>query len=360
MSFETAEQAGSLIAEFVEKSWPMDRESVYRILDLVNEQIWRSGYFQDSTKWYYAKVREDNTIITPHGYNILVGANTKFDKAVIRDTPFMFHSNGSRIEPPQSETFSRNIQFLGDYPTMISHMQDSLKHFKGEYKVGVHAPGMPAMRYPPISIVSCLNLNGKPVYTYRFNEKDDLDVLDENYTPDNVNLEDGIIEGVQYAIGDKMVVYDNVIVSQIYNIIKEQTLAEVNYYLIPKDCCDSAILVASLQPFQTKSRYKVYKVNSKCVVDGCCFGLFKRSKPDDIVNDSQLMMTDDKNAIINLAKGVYHWFYKENQQKAVPFITAGLDSLARSVNQSNPEISMPIQVDDKTLRASRRFNKTRC
>jgi len=359
-SLITAKTAATLIAPYVEKSWPNDRDSIYSILDLVQEAIWKSGLFEGSSKWAYVKVNKNGTIVTPHGYSILLGAKVGNSKYNIRDSYFMFHENGPLTEPGESNHFSKNIQFLGSYPTLINHIDD-LKINKGDYKLGVVSPCLPPTGSPPVSIISANDANGKKIFTYRFREKEDPEIIDNeiiNYTPDDIDYNNGIIEGVVYPVTNKLITYDNVRVSEVYNITKDPTLSPVDYYaLFPYDGeCDPSegVLIASLDPFQTQSMYNVYKIVNNCINDGQAFCLFKRDRPEKLVNDSQLILTNSQTALISLAKGIQYKYFKDNIPVGDAFMSTGMRDISDEILASNPGAARTLQFKDDKLNASRR------
>jgi hypothetical protein len=359
-SFSTADKAGALIAPFIEKSWPNDKETIFNVLSLVNEEIWNSGLFPDSTKWAYVKVGQNGTITNPHGYSVLLGAKVGCDKFEVRDSYFMFHSNGPLREPDESSSFSKNIQFLGAYPTLINPQNDfQFKCGDRGFNIGVSACNLPPSRFPPLTIISGLNLQGRPIYTYRFEDtrSDEVRIAEDdeitNYSPDDVDFESGLIEGVQFPITSNIIKFSNVAFSDVYNIVKQPTLTDVDYWLVDEATC-KATKIATLGPFQTRSAYNIYRIDNKCINSNCAFALFKREKPDPIINDSQFILTNNQNALISMAKGIHSMYYKEDINVGTAFITKALRDIGRELTQANPAASSKIQVEDMASRAKKR------
>ena len=360
-SLINAGMAGELIAPFIAQSWPNDREAVFRTLDLVQEVIWKSGIFDGSSKWTTVKVNKDGTIVSPHGYSVLLGAKIGKQKLTIRDSYFMFHENGPLTEPDESNNFSKNVQFIGTYPTLINHIDD-MRIGRGDYKLGVISPCLPPSGSPPTTIISANNLKGRRIYTYRFREHSDPEILEDddivNYTPEDVSMQEGIVEGVIYPITSKLIIYDNVRVSEIYNITKEPSLSAVDYYVmspLSAECsCNEGILVASLDPFQTQSRYSVYKVVNSCINEGKAFCLFKKDRPETLVNDSQLILTNSKNGLIALAKAINFTYNKDDAQKGEYFLGKGMKDIADEIASSNPAAKRELQISNVQKDASTR------
>ena len=348
-SFITAEKVGELIAPYIEKSWPNDRDLIFNVIDLIQEQIWSAGLFEGSSKWAKVRVNQNGTIVTPHGYSILLGCKIGNVKLDIRDSYFMFHSNGPTDEPQESNEFSKNVTHLGTYPTLINHLDDAYSN-SGDYYIGVVSPCLPPSSIVPLTTVGVKDLNSKPVYTYRFSEKSDPDVIEDdalkNYTPDDVRMEDGIIEGLRFPITNKLIKYCNVRISEVYNITKEPTLSNVDYYALSPENPNSGILIASLDPFQTHSSYNVYRITNKCINKGEAFCLFKRSKPETVVNDSQIVFCNNKTALISLAKGVHYMYFKDNIAIGQTYLATGLQEISKDIEQSNPGVKRNLQIDD--------------
>lgn len=353
-SFITAASAAKIIAPHIEKSWPNDRESLFEILDIIQETIWTLGLFDGSTKWAYVKVNSDGTITTPHGYSNLLGANIGHMKMDLRDKHFMFHENGPLKEPDESDSFSKNIQHLGDYPTLVNHLDD-MKVDKGDYFIGVVSPCLPPSGSFPITTISANGLNGRPIYTYSFREDDlpktvdDEDEIVRSLGPDSIDISSGIIEGISFPVTGDLVVYNNIRVSEIYNIVKEPTLSAVDYYLLdPSDPCEgSGVLVASLDPFQTISKYSVWRIPKMCNRENQAFCLFKRDKPDSIVNDSQHVFTSSKKALIALAKGAQFTFVKDNPNMGAAYTGIGTAELSSQLAASRQAVERTIQIKSR-------------
>ncbi len=356
----SAAEAGKLIAPFVELSWPNDQDKIFSILDLVQEIIWKSGFFEGSTKWATVRVQSDGTVVTPHAYPILVGAKIGHQKLDIRDSYFTIHENGPLKDPDESDTFSKNVLHVGSYPTLINHIDD-IKLCKKAYKIGVVAPCLPPSSVPPLTTVSAHGTDGRRIYTYRFRESNDPELIDDDkiieYGPDDVQIEDGVLEGIIYPVTNKLITYGNVLVSEIYNITKAPTLSRVDYYLLDpeQDCCiKSGILVASLDPFETVSNYNVYRVVNRCINKGTMFGLFKKGRPEKVINETQVILSNDMNGLISIAKGVQYKFFKDQKDKGDSFIGDGLNSISQELVANNPGLINTIQIRDATKSATKR------
>lgn len=358
----TAGEAGELIARHVDRSWPNDRTSVFKILDLIQEQIWVSGLFSGSTKWYWAKVREDNTIITPHGYNKLLGVKIGHEAAEIKDVFWTFHKNGPFKEPQQSADYTNIVQHMGDFPTLLEHYNNTeFKRTKPAFNIAVISPCSPGYEDPPITVISGKSCDEKPVYSY--GKSNDYRLADENEINEREILRDNgddycvasdILEGLQIPITNKFVTNSLVDFTEIYNIAKDPTLARVDYYACPKDSPGRAILIATLEPFETSSIYSAYKIKRDCVKQGCCYALFKRSRPEKIVAENQFFITSSNIVILNMAKYIYQTFYKDNPPAGREFLSMAMSHLASEVENENPTKTSTMQVSNPTRDAAKK------
>lgn len=361
----TVAEVGQLVAKHIDRSWPIDKNSVYQYLDLIQERIWASGLFSGSTKWAYASVMKDNTIITPHGYSVLLGAKIGCEPAVIKDKFWTIHKNGPAKEPNDPTHFSNIIQHLGDYPTLIEHSREAFfKCDKPVYNIGVVADGAPSYMDPPVTVISGHAANGKPIYTYGkeqdFKIASEQEIIDREtlkLAGDDMYLQSDVLEGLQIPVTNKFITHTGVDFTEIYNIAKDPTPTRVDYYAVPKDNSCEAILIASLEPFQTYSSYSVYKIKQECVNQGCCYALFKRSRPDKIVSDNQFFLITNLLAILDFAKYVHHTYYKDNIAVGSNFLNSALQNLAIDVENENPTKESTFQVDNPQRNAlkKRRF-----
>lgn len=347
--FPTVREVAQNVAQFVNKSWPNDRHELYRILTLAQEEIWKSGFFKNSTKWAHCAVRPDGTIVTPHGYNILVGAKIGCRTiADLRDQYFSFDPNGPVNEPAEDRNMSKVIQHMGDYPTLLNFTNDS-RQCHEPFNMGVISEGSPMFGSPPHTVISGFNACNKKIYTYgstnNYALADDESVEQiSNYATygEDFYTETDILEGLQMPITSRMNVRSDVRFSSIYNIAKDCTLSEVSYYAVYPN--SKGILIAELGPFQTISVYKTYKILNSCIHNGQAYCLFKMSRPDPIVSDNQFFISADQATQINIAKFVYHSYWKNDIERAAIFHGAAMSDLARSVSTEEPANSESIVI----------------
>lgn len=341
---KTVEQIAKIVSQYVNLSWPNDEENIFEILSLVQNEIWQSGKYYNSTRWFYVNTREDDTIITPHGFNVLLGLNVDFKPIQINDGYFLFHKNGPADVPLVTDKFQTSVYHLGDYPTFRNYA-DFCTSCEGTekkcYNITVKGLNCGTVKEPPFTIISALDYNGRNIFTYyKDNKKNPVCVC--NPEPDS---QIDYINGIRFPITSNCVTYKNIKISKILNITKEPSLTPVEYYLNEVGS-KNAFLIARLEPFETNVNYKVYKItNQKCVKGKCILGLFKQSKPNDITHKQEFFISDNLNAIISIAKGVQFKFKENDIQRGNAFIIDGIRALSREVKEQSPSKKPTIQME---------------
>lgn len=344
MSNQTAGKIAEFIAPYIGMSYPNDENRIFENLSLVQDEIWSSGKFYGSTKYFYAPIRSDNTIITPHGYNVLLGCNINFKSVNINGTSAIFHKNGPSETPLAENGFSKDVYHLGDSPVMFQPNGSWCKPCgpnKGKVDFYISVCGGDC-EINKKTLVSSLGRNGKPIYTYFKEETGDKPIVCEDR--DLIVEEIKYNEGVMYDVVGQHVNHKDIIVGDIYNIIKDPTISPVEYYLVNKET-GVGTLMARLEPYETVSNYKIYQISKSCVRNNCVLGLFKRSKPVDIVDPSQILISNNKSAILSIAKGVHKKFAEDNIQLGETFIMGGINLLAKEVREQKPNSTARLQID---------------
>jgi len=331
----TAGNTADYISSFVGKAYPEDKKSIFTLLDLVQEEIWNSGKFHGSTKWTYVTARDDNTIITPHGYNVLLGMNINFKPMKIRDEHFLFHQNGP-ADVPLGNNFSTNVYDLGEYPVfkLLEKICDPCKPTPcSKFRIGAKTVSS-CSSFPKTRIYGN-DLAGNKIFTYTAPE-----TKKECVCPEEDAEAWDAIEGVELQLNSTLRA-SMAEFGQITAIYKEPSSSAVEYYAI--DETGKGTLVARLDPFQLKASYRIYKVPNTCIKKKCIFGLFKRSKPDPIVNENQLFITENKTAILSIAKGCDMKFNRNEIQAGENFIALGIKALSNEVKEENSNSQTTVQ-----------------
>lgn len=329
----------NLIAGHIGKSYPNDREDIFETIDLVQNEIWKSGLFHGSTKWAYVNVRNDNTIITPHGYDVLLGLNIDFKPRIIRDTHFLFHQNGPADAALLGNGFNKNVQYLGEFPVIGNPEKLCDPCNKGvscEYfYVGARVSG--ACNTFPKTRIYGTSPNGKNIYSYVSPTTNETCLCEDE---EDIEIWDAI-EGVELSLTNILKV-SKIKFASITGITKEPSSSVVEYYKLDEK--GNGEMIASLDPFQIKSKYKAYLVPKSCIKNRCVFGLFKKSKPENTIHESQVFLTDNKSAIISMAKSFDFKYNKNDIERAIAFEADAKRSLSDEVKEETPNVVSPIQV----------------
>lgn len=322
------------VAPEIQMSYPNDQDRIFSYLSLVQNKIWNSGLFHGSTSFFYVNLDQYGNIITPHGYNVLLGCNVGFRPIRISSQYSLFHANGNAEKAILDRNFSQEVTYLGESPVMIQIDDPWLKYCNSF--ISVVGSSCESRKFTD---VSALDVNGNPIYTYikQTKKSSRLVVCGEESVEKYVDVR----EGVRYSITAKPQCHKNIIVSRITSIVKDPTLGPVSYYLHYNGLSK---LIARLEPFETRSEYKRYKVSGKCVQNNQVLGLFKQSKPLDIVSDSQKFISTNMEAIILIAKGFYQKIDKNDSQGGESFIQDGIRALREELRGHRVNTVEQIQV----------------
>lgn len=80
----------------------------------------------------------------------------------------------------------------------------------------------------------------------------------------------------------------------------------------------------------------------------------RRAVPEEIINETQIILSNDKNGLISIAKGVQYKFFKDQQAKGDSFIADGLNSISQELVANNPGLINTLQIRDATKSATKR------
>lgn len=328
------------VAPEIQMTYPNDQDRVFSYLSFVQKKIWNSGLFHNSTAFFHVNLDEFGNIITPHGYNVLLGCNVDFRPITITSQYSLFHANGDADASLRDKNFSQEVTYLGESPVTIQPNDSWFKSCNSF--ISVLGSSCESKKFTDIS---ALGKNGKPIYTYYKETRRSSKLIvcgEEKLNSDNIDVRNG----VRYAITNTPQFHKNIIVTQINGIFKDQTLGPVEYYLNSNGL---SRLVARLEPFETHSSYKRYKVSGRCVRKNQVLGLFKMSEPIDIISESQYFISSNLEAIILIAKGFKMKFDKEDQQAGESFIQDGIKALREEIrgNRVNTIDRLQIKVESK-------------
>jgi hypothetical protein len=340
----TVKEVAEFVAPYVGMSYPNDDIRLFELLSLVQARIWGSGRFYGSTKFFHVGVDGENNIITPHGYNVLLGCNMDFKPVTIHGMTSLFHKNGPAEAPISQKGFNAGAFHLGDYAVMYQPndqwcVRCGIMQPNKDYYIAVKSSDNCAdVRFTTVSSLGC---DGKPIYTYMKEAS--------SMTPTvcgNEEIADGEIdytEGVVYPIKGEQIAYNDIITTFVYSIRKEPTKTPVEYYLVDKET-GQGFLTARLEPYETESKYKKYRVTGDCIKNKCILGLFKMSKPAEIKHESQLFVTDNRHAILCMAQSMDQLHNKQDFNTAEIFLQKSLIALREELREESPNAQNKMQI----------------
>lgn len=336
------------IAPLINLSWPNDRDKIFNNLSLVEKQIWASGKFHESTRWFHVNVDKDNSIITPHGYNVLLAVDVNKKPQQIRDQYFLFHKNGpGDVTQDFLRRFDTNVYDLGSTPVLFQPTDDICKCKCVDKQPKLLSVKADCSNYIENSIgtrVSGLDKEGRNIWTYKaIDNKTNEETLCCCTEEKSQEGFEGVIEGVRYPISSRGVMYKNILFSQIRGIVKEPTKVPIEYYAV-HPVTNTGVLIARLEPNQIFSRYRKYMLSDKCKNFHCVLGLFKKSEPDPIITDEQTFISSNILAINSLAIAMDYKYEKKNMQAALPYLQDAAVQLNAEVREHNSGSTNSIQV----------------
>lgn len=339
-----ASRAGKLISKFIEKSWPSDSEDVYEILKLAVNKAWQEGKWYGMTAEFTVPVECDNSggkyVISPKEYPTLLAVAIDGKPTVIRDNYFSFHRNGNGVIPNDSCTWQQNVIDVGRIPIINKHNINfecgvlvgirSLGPFGEGEKVwvgGKTKEGSYAISFKDRSIISsscsaaCSSVSNGSTAT------------EETKTEAVMGSEIDVINGFHYI--------NNIKFFDIASIHKTKTLSPIEVIAI--DHNNNAKVIAVLEPGETESKYRKYSVPSECTTH--VRGIFKIRQQEDITSGSDVLIIDNDEAIISLAKGIHMMYYKENMEGGAAHIINGISILEKVRREEESPTVFPLQVD---------------
>lgn len=338
-----AGQIGKLVAKFIDKQWPEDRDEVFEILQLATNAAWREGRWFGMTAEFFVPVRTDEErpyIIAPSTHPILIACNAAGRPRAIRDVYFVFHRNGygDVLDSPGC-AWNRDFYDLGETPIMF----DPCKKFR----VGVRSLG-PFGKDERVVISGSFQNNGVLSRVRGLEEKcASVKLSNDIETINGVRLD--IKEGFQYV--------SDISFDKISSITKDVTQSRIEVCAIGENGEVSPIAI--LEPGQQRSSYRKYIVPDNICDRQCVHGLFKIAKQDRITSDTDELFIDNEEALISLCKGIYNLYFKEKLELGSTFILQGITSLEKNQREEESPSEFPIQVAGITTLDMPEILKTR-
>jgi len=353
MNTMTAGQAAQIIDTFVSSNYENagEKRKLLSILSLVNSYAWKKGVWPGMTAQFKVRVNsKTKEIITPHGYSNLLKVNTNNFPTTVRDQFFQFHQNGyGSIEECCSRNWSADVINLGSQPVIIqpSALSEDADGCDGRIKIAVSSDGDVSDTEETIVQgyhMTVLDEPEKRIYTRRV-ARDRVSVGNvcacEPITTQYVSSDERV-DGVIYPINGCMVVMDDIYWGRVSSINKGVTKAAVDYFAL-NTVTDKFIRIARLEPNETNSEYRRYRVPDVCGESPCVYGLFKKNEPTKLSEYSEEMIIGDEEAIISLAMGMEALYFQKDPQTASFFLQRGIQSLSETVDQREGPEESPVE-----------------
>lgn len=331
-----AEIAGKLVAPFVDKQWPNDREDIWQIIRLGVNKARQDGKWLGMTSEFFVPVHKDalgqSYIMSPYSHPVLLALNGEKLGLSIRDQYFMFHRNGyGDVRDSPGCKWNTDVYDLGTVP----YFDKNNINFSGGVRVGVRAIGQ-------AGVGEKIHINGEyadgnKIYSYSSSTLGQC--VGCSVSSDDIDT----INGIELQISSSFNYINNIRFSSITSITKTLTRTPVEVIII--DCDNNAYSIARLAPNQRFSKYRKYLVPNDLCGRTCLHGLFKIGEQDVIANLTDSIIISNEEALISLAKGIHHIYYKEQQDAGASFILQGLSILEKEKREEESPSEFPIQVD---------------
>ena len=333
-----AKQAAELVAPFIDKSYPQDKDKIYEILTLAINRAWNEGKWLGMTAEFFVGVSQDNIgnkfILAPNSHPILLAVNVLGKPTTIRDNYFQFHKNGmGGIINDKDCRWSQDITDVGTVPILDKHNIN----FEEGVKIGVRPLGIPGPN--EYIFIDGTNQIGESLYTYI---KKDLGstcccVLDSQRDSDVET-----VNGIKLQVKEGFHYISN---AEFYDILGiSKTITRTPVEIIAIDCNNNAKVIAKLEPNQTVSKYRKYSVPSHLCKGDCIHGLFKIAKQEKIVNDTERLIIQNEEALLAFTKGIYMLYYKENMEAGASYILNGITILEKERREEDSPSEFPVQI----------------
>jgi hypothetical protein len=331
-----AEIAGKLVSKFIEKRWPQDKGEIYEILKLGMNKAWQEGKWLGMESEFTVPIHKDASgqsyIMAPVSHPILLAINSLSNSSSIRDKYFMFHKNGyGDIRDTSTCKWNTDVYDIGEVPYFDAGNVD----FASGVLVGVRSLG-------PIGANEKVTISGRykdgaSVYTYKNSEFGSPSGCKCEATGvDTVNgVEIDVIPGFNYI--------NNIKFSEILSITKTATRSPIEIVAI--DYKHTGYPIGRLEPNQRFSKYRKYLVPEQLCGLSALHCLFKIGQQDDLVHPTDSLIISNEEALISLCKGIYFFYYKEQQDVGMSFISQGISVLEKEKREEESPSQSPIQVD---------------
>ena len=345
----TAEEICQISADIIGLSYPSDRSKLFFLCRMTNHEIWKQGRYHGMIKEFYVNTKVDECgrkyITSPNGHNVLLGVNLNTKPTRINNNWFQFHRNGSG-----SWDSDKNWKGIGGVMDMGPSPVIEQPRARNEISTSENDPVYIAVRSRGIEdagiVVTINGENRLGEDHYTFTPIVETPFIRTLKNPiDTTIAKADVTYGAQYKLTNKFTLFENVFWSRINSISKPVTRHPVDVYAVHDT--GETYLLATLAPHQRNSSYRNYLIpDDECCNAQCVHALFKMSEPESIEYPTQLMVTDNITALMDMMIGMDYKYYKKDLPNAAIYILSSVRALedATRENQSNHESQ--IQVDE--------------
>lgn len=331
-----AEIAGKLVAKFIEKQWPNDREDVLEIIRLGVNKAWQEGKWIGMTAEFFMPIYKDaagqSYFMAPQSHPNLLAINGVNNGMTIRDPYFMFHRNGyGDIRNSAGCNWNQDVFDVGATP----YYDRSNIDFSKGVTIGIRSLG-PVGDNEEIYI-NGTHTDGEKVITY---DKSDFG---NPCGCDGKDYEVAINGAKIKIINNNFLYLNNVKFASITSITKSTTKSPIEVIAI--DCYGVGHQIARMEGNQRFSKYRKYLVPNNLCGKKSLHALFKCGQQELLVNPTDEVIISNEEALISLAKGIYFMYYKERPEEGAGFILQGFSVLEKERREEDAPSEFPIQVD---------------
>lgn len=330
-----AGEAGKLVARFINRSWPNDRQDIFEILRLGLNKGYNEGKWFGQTREYVVPIRTasfGNYIVGPTDYPVLLAANLDTMPVDIRGNYFKFHKNGDGwVTNRQGCRWVRDVFDLGVFPTI-----EEIK-INSEFLVGVRALGNAG---PNEKAWINGTYGGHKVYTYKLNQAG-IKACGCTVDPQSVDT----INGVELDISQDFNYICNIRFEDITSIRKTITRTPVEVVAIDP-VTGKGVLLARLEPNETEAKYRRYQVPDRACRNSCLHGIFKIREQEAIISDTDELIINNSEAIISLCMAIDNIFYKQDVNAGAGYFLQGISTLDKNKQERESPDVFPVQVQN--------------
>jgi hypothetical protein len=328
--------AAQIVAKFIEKRWPSDKEDIYEILRLGINKAWQEGKWLGMTAEMFVNVYKETSgqsyIISPQSHPVLLALNgTHAGGIPIRDEYFMFHRNGyGDIRDYPGCNWNQDVYSIGEVP----YVNKNNINFSEGVRIGVRSLGIAGPNEK--LYINGTYKDGERIFTYK--KKDYGNCCGCNTNTDEIDT----VNGIEIPITNDFNYINNICFSSILSITKTQTRTPIEVIAI--DSSNSAYVIARMLPAQRFSKYKKYLVPNNLCGRTTMHGLFKIAKQEYIKDDTDNIIIENDEALISLAMGAYNMYHKQQMELGAQYFLSGITVLDKEKKEESSPVESPIQV----------------